>query len=183
MDTLEAILTRRSAKRYRPDPVDRAMLETMLAAAVRAPNHFLTQPWYFHVVTGSARRRLAALRAEQLRAGGQADADKIARNVHELETIPAVMLVSQQAGRNPEEDRENYAATACAIQNMLLAAHAQGLAAIWRTGNFLSDEALRAWLALPPERTLVGLVYVGYPETVVETPRIPWSEKTTWLTE
>lgn len=184
MDALTAILTRRSCKRFRPDPVERERLETLFAAAVRAPNHRLTEPWHFYVVTGPARRRLAALREQQLRAGGQADPEKIARNVAELETVPALILVGCQQGRNPEEQRENYAATACAIQNLLLAAHAQGLGAIWRTGQFLEYPALREWLHLAPGQDLVASVYVGWPaEAPRETPRTPWPQKVTWLEE
>lgn len=185
METLQAIMTRRSCKQFRPDPVDRDRLETLLAAAVRAPNHFLTQPWHFHVVTGGARRRLAALRAEQMAAGGRAGAEKIARHVREIETVPALILVSAHAGRGPEEQRENYAATACAIMNMLLAAHAHGLGAIWRTGSLLAYGPLREWLGLTPAQELIGSVYVGYPDgaPAPPTPRAPWPEKTTWLAD
>lgn len=59
-----AILSRRSVRAFRPDPVDRALVERLLALASRAPSGTNMQPWRAYVVTGAARDRLcAALKA------------------------------------------------------------------------------------------------------------------------
>ena len=63
MDAISAIRRRTSVRRFRPDPVARETVETLLDCAVRAPNHKLTEPWRFAVLTGAARDRLAELRA------------------------------------------------------------------------------------------------------------------------
>jgi len=63
MDAIDAIQRRTSVRRFRPDPVPRETLERLLECAVRAPNHKLTEPWRFAVVTGAARARLADIRA------------------------------------------------------------------------------------------------------------------------
>ena len=65
MDAIDAIQRRTSVRRFRPDPVPRETLERLLECAVRAPNHKLTEPWRFAVVTGAARARLADIRARQ----------------------------------------------------------------------------------------------------------------------
>lgn len=69
MQILEAIHGRRTIHRFQPDPVPREVLDEMLAAAVMAPNHKLTEPWRFSVVTGETKERLARLRQQVKRAG------------------------------------------------------------------------------------------------------------------
>src|SRR4051794_5474118 len=63
MDAIAAIQQRTSIRRYRPDPVRRETIERLLECATRAPNHKLTEPWRFTVLTGTARDRFAELRA------------------------------------------------------------------------------------------------------------------------
>lgn len=183
MDVLTAILSRRSTKRFRPDPVPRGAIERLLEAAVRAPNHWLTEPWHFYVVTGAGRDRVADLRARQMRESGETDADRISRHTVEIRTIPALIFVSVRAGRSEQETRENRLATAAAVMNMLLAAHGQGLGAIWRTGQFIHYEPLREYLGVPENAEIIAQVYVGYPAERRDTPRTPWQEKTTWVAE
>lgn len=66
----EAILSRRSLRAFRPDPVPREMVERLLALAGRAPSGTNIQPWKVYVVAGEARDRLtAAMHAEVLQHG------------------------------------------------------------------------------------------------------------------
>ncbi|MGH7417826.1 MAG: nitroreductase family protein, partial [Candidatus Rokuibacteriota bacterium] len=62
MTVIEAIKARRSIPKLRPDAVPREIIEQMLEAAVWAPNHRLTEPWRFYVLTGDAKRRFAEIR-------------------------------------------------------------------------------------------------------------------------
>lgn len=184
MNVLDAIQARRSVKKFLPQPVDHAILTEMLAAAVRAPNHRLTNPWHFYVLTGEGLGHFARIRVQQMREGGDVDDERVARLTQELATLPALILVACNQGRNEEEHNENYAATAMAIHNMWLVAISHGLGCIWRSGRILESEPLRQWLGLGPDQYLVSTFYVGYPEVVpAETPRTPWQEKTTWVTE
>jgi nitroreductase len=63
MDVLEAIRTRRTAGKIRPDVPPRAVIEELLEAATWAPNHRLNEPWRFFVVAGEARERFGELMA------------------------------------------------------------------------------------------------------------------------
>ena len=54
-------------------------------------------------------------------------------------------------------------AAAAAVQNMLLAAHALGLAAIWRTGPSATDPAIKHFFGWEADQHLIGFVYIGYP--------------------
>src|SRR5918995_2304412 len=63
MDAITAIKQRASVRRYRLEPIPRDVVEHLLECAVRAPNHKLTQPWRFAVITGAAKERYAEIRA------------------------------------------------------------------------------------------------------------------------
>ena len=62
MDAHDAIAARTSTRAFADRPVPRAVLERLIAAAVRAPNHKLTEPWRFAVLTGRSAARFAELR-------------------------------------------------------------------------------------------------------------------------
>ena len=87
MDAITAINQRTSVRRFRPDPVPREIVERLLDCAVRAPNHKLTEPWRFTILTGAARDRSAEIRArhrlkryaDPASARSQAAADKMRR--------------------------------------------------------------------------------------------------------
>lgn len=77
MDVLEALYSRRSVRGFLPDPVPRATLEAILAAAARAPSGSNIQPWKVRVTEGEEKRRLSAA----LRAAHDAGA-RVARDYH-----------------------------------------------------------------------------------------------------
>jgi len=77
---------------------------------------------------------------------------------------------------------ENYAAAAAATQNMLLAAHALGLGAKWRTGEWARDPKVKEFLGLDTDQHIVGFIYIGYPEFVAQEPARPsFEDRTVWM--
>ena len=64
MDVLEAIQTRHSLGKVKPDAVSREIVEKLLSAAVQAPSHYNVRPWRFVVLTGDGRKRLGDVLAE-----------------------------------------------------------------------------------------------------------------------
>jgi nitroreductase len=77
---------------------------------------------------------------------------------------------------------ENVAAAAAAIQNLLLAAHAIGLGAKWRTSEWARDPMVKEFLGFEPDQHLIGFVYIGYPEFVAEPPERPsFEDRTVWM--
>ena len=92
--------------------------------------------------------------------------------------IAVACVVSQKPQVFPQEEK---AAVYAAIQNMLLAAHALGLGAIWRTGAPAYHPKMKALFHLGPEDEVAGFIYLGYPDR--EMPpgkRTPFEEKTQW---
>jgi nitroreductase len=162
MDVMEAIRTRRTIGKSTGD-VSRAAIRELIEAATWAPNHKLTQPWKFHVLTGTARERLGTVWAT----AAAAKADPAARAaVLEGEAkkplrAPVVIVVSTRTDASPITAEEDLTATAAAVQNMLLAAHASGLCAAWKTGKICYSLEVKAFLGLDPDDRIVGFVYLG----------------------
>jgi nitroreductase len=189
VDVLEAIHTRRTIKTYRPDPVPRSVIERVLEAAVWAPNHRLTEPWEFVVVAGAALEGLARLRREMtaafLATQNGLSADQVAGQAEEgyrkAIAAPVTVAVSMAQHADPAIREEDYAATATAIQNMLLAAHGLGLGAFWSTNKLIDYPPARALLGVGEDRRIVGLVQLGYPAQSRPARRTPAAARTRWL--
>ncbi len=188
MNVTEAIETRRSVGRVRPDPVPREKVEEILESAVHAPNHRITEPWRFHVFSGKGRGELARARAETAKllaeAEGEAEdmaAGRISRERKKTFRAPVIIAVISKAGRDEVETLENYAACAAAVQNMQLTAHSFGLATIWRTGPAAHHPHMRAFFGLEEGDHIAAYLYLGYPD-VPETRRRrkPASSWTVW---
>jgi nitroreductase len=189
MDALTAIERRTSIRRFRPDPVPRATIERLLGAAVRAPNHKLTEPWRFAVLTGSAKAGLAELQAahrakrydDPASPDAQAAVDK-----KRQETIDTPVVLVVVCAVNPDDvtREEDYAATMMAVQNIMIAAESLGLGTYLRTGGIMRDPGLARLVALPSGFRIVGLLSLGYPDGE-EKPRRrrPAAELTTWIGE
>ncbi len=187
MDAIDAIQRRTSVRRFRPDPVPRETLERLLECAVRAPNHKLTEPWRFAVVTGAARARLADIRARQ-RLERWADptlpeavaaGEKVRQ---EAEETPAFVVVMTATGGDETTREEDFAAAMMAIENLMIAAEALGLGTYLRTGAIMRDQALAELVGLAEGFRIAGVISVGYP-VERETPRRrrPAAELTHWV--
>ncbi len=165
MSLLEAIASRRSVARVRPDPVAREAVEELLAAAVSAPNHHLTAPWRFVVLAGGARRELGEAHARAVaRAKPDLPPEGLAKEAARLERAPVVVAAIVLAAADAVQAREDRDAVAAAIQNLLLAAHGRGLGAMWRTGTMVNEPEVREALELAPGDAVVGFVYLGHPD-------------------
>lgn len=187
MDAHDAIARRVSTRAFRSDPVPRAVIERLLAAAVRAPNHKLTEPWRFVVLSGSSARRFAELkRAHRATRFADPAAPESARAIEKtyreaLET-PAFVVVLCAESDDPVRREEDFAATMMATQNLLIAATAEGLGSYVRTGGIMRDAAVRELARAPERDRIVAVVSLGYPaETPEPRRRTAAAERTTWL--
>ncbi len=186
MELFEAIRTRMSIGKVKPDPVPRVLIEQILDAGAHAPNHHKVQPWRFIVLTGAARERLGEVMAQALlRRQPDAAPEMVAAERAKPLRAPVLIAVGVDKPSGPKVvETENICAAAAATQNILLAAHGLGLAAQWRTGAAATEPAVKALLGLAPDQHLIGFVYVGWclvhPQGY---PRPPASERTTWIEE
>lgn|SRR5690554_4652948 len=186
MDVFEAIFRRQSVPKVLPDPIPRELIEKLLAAAAQAPNHYKVRPWRFFVLTGAARNRLGDVLAESLaRRIPESTPAALEKERGRPLRAPVVIAVAVDL---PADSRvietENISAASAAVQNMLLAATALGLGAMWRTGQPAYNPDVKAFFGLAPEQHLIGFVYVGYPAEPPEPPQRPsFEDRTTWLDE
>lgn len=187
MDAIDAIHRRTSVRRYRPDPVSRETIERLLDCAVRAPNHKLTEPWRFAVLTGEAKTRLAEIRAlHRLRkyddpASEEARARSEKARRETLES-PAVIVIMARSDPDEITREEDYAAVMMATANLMTAAQSLGLGTYLKTGGVMQDPALEDLVGLPQGHRVVGVLSLGYPAGA-DPPRRrrPAAELTRWL--
>src|SRR5205823_1976619 len=96
---------------------------------------------------------------------------------------PIIIAVAVDPPAGPRIDSlEDVCAVACGIQNLLLAAHARGLATKWSTGKTVYSESIKEFFGLSPAHQILGFIYLGYPAN--EQPasrRLGHREKVTWL--
>lgn len=149
METMDAILGRRSIRRYTSKPVEGALVREILAAAMSAPSAGNEQPWHFIVITN---RSLL---------------DEIPK-FHPYSTmLKEAALAILVCGDLNLEKYKGYWIQDCsaATQNLLLAAHARGLGAVW-LGIYPIEErvkGMRELMGLPDHVVPLSLVSLGYP--------------------
>ena len=177
---LNAIRARRSIRRYTDRPVDRTLIELVLEVATHAPSAHNRQPWRFAVVTSlQAKEKLASALGERWRADRLADGDApdvveadIARSHARITCAPVVFLACltmadmdgySDTRRKSAERIMAVQSVAAAIQNLLLAAHAEGLGVCWMCAPLFAPEAARVALDLPDDWEPQALVTLGYP--------------------
>jgi nitroreductase len=168
MDTLQAIHTRRTWKRFTPGDLDPAVLDRCLEAATWAPTHRLTQPWRFAVLDRPAITRWGAFVAGRPDIIGWPDpakgAAKWAKLSGRLPELGAIILTTWVRDRDPGIDLEEHAAASAAAQNLLLAATAAGWASFWSTNAaFAHPESLRWCGADPAAEGFLGALWLGLP--------------------
>jgi nitroreductase len=182
LSVYQAIYRRRMAWRFKDTPVPRETINRLLETAVWAPNHRLTEPWRFFVIEkDSANREKVAQLAYDYSlegSGGQGRAEAAKQKVL---APPILIYVYSKTDDREEITRENYASVCCAVQNISLAAVAEGLTATWETGRITRSPDLRKALGAKKKWQMVGALSIGVPDEDLNPPRTPVSEFTTWL--
>ncbi|HET6385961.1 MAG TPA: nitroreductase [Armatimonadota bacterium] len=183
MNLTEGIKTRSSIGKLSPEPLDRETISSLIEAAIQAPNHHLTEPWRFFVLTGDALDELGEVMENALvEQKPDASPDERARERAKPLRAPVIIAVTAEAGSDAVETIENFAATAAAVENLLLAAHDVGLGAHWRTGPTAYAPAAKKWLGISETSAIVAFVYLGHPAMNPKPRhRTDPSVKTVWM--
>jgi coenzyme F420-0:L-glutamate ligase/coenzyme F420-1:gamma-L-glutamate ligase len=177
---LNALVSRRSIRRYRPQPIANALIDSILQAATCAPSAHNRQPWRFAVVKDAVvKERLARAMGERLRADRMSDGDPaeaiaqdVARSHARITEAPIVIVVCltmedmdryRDDRRNEAELRMAVQSTAMAMQNMLTAAHAVGLGSSVMCAPLFCGSTVQTTLNLASAWQPQALVTLGYP--------------------
>lgn len=162
-------------------------IDRMLEAGTWAPNHHLTEPWKFIVVTGEARDRLSkALKKVAYGRVREPDSEsgqkKIEKIGNRLFLSPVIIFIVYVPSDNPKADPlEDRAAVAITGQNMMLVAEEEGLNTQWLSGPIYNVDLFRDALGLVDDEEVYGLMPVGYSSINKQGKRTPFEEKTVYL--
>lgn len=164
MDAIEAMLSRRSIRNYTDAEVTDSELETMLACAMAAPTAFNQQAWRFVVVKD---RRVLA------------DLATVSKWTAMLNDAALAIVVCGETAAERHEGAYWVQDGAAAIENLLTAANALGLGAVWLGVHPWEPrkDAVRSALGLPDGIEPLGMVAVGHPaETKPPAERFDWNK-------
>jgi len=181
MEAIDALTTRRSPAQFaEPAPDDEALAE-ILRAAMRAPDHGKLKPWRFIVLRGDARRRFGDVMAEAMkRREPDVPANMLEREREKPLRAPLIVVLAaaiQEGHKIPVV--EQLLAAGAAAQNVMVAAHALGFGAAWKTGAPAYDAFVKETLGLAPSDAIVGFLYLGTPAAT--PPKLPQAELSAYL--
>jgi nitroreductase len=200
MEFFEAVHTQRSIRRFKPDPVPDEAIWKMIDAAIRAPSGGNTQPWAWLVVSDPVKKRALA---DAVR-GNLGDLDAALAAADKLPTesqrrmrrasvtfrsdvasAPVIIIPCLVHPTSPSSDPNSIWAGSSiygAVQNMMLAARAQGLGTVLTTFNIALEDLIRKEYGLPDDARPVAVIPVGFPDgqDFGPTTRKPVEEVTYW---
>jgi len=191
-----AIDQRRSIRRYLSGPIDELVIERILVAATQAPSAHNRQPWRFVVLDDRASKvKLATAMGQRLRRDRTADGDDpqaieddVARSYARITEAPVVIVVCldiRDMDRYPDDQRNAaeylmaVQSTAMAVQNLLLAAHGEGLGACVMCAPLFCPGSVSDALVWPSEWKAQMLVTIGTPANAGRT-RLPLAAVVRW---
>ncbi|MDF1500384.1 MAG: nitroreductase family protein [Anaerolineales bacterium] len=171
---------RHSVRRFKGTPVVEGVLKRILAAGIHAPSAHNRQPWRFVVLRAlEARERLARRMGERLREDLERDGLEpaaierdVERSYARISGAPVVVVVCMDQetmdeypdpARRQAEFLMGVQGVAMAGQNILLAAHAEGLGGCWICAPLFVPNLVRDELGLPQSWSPQGLILLGYP--------------------
>jgi 5,6-dimethylbenzimidazole synthase len=190
MELFEAIYRRRDVRDFGPDEIPRETLHKILDAAHHAGSVGMMQPWNFTVIRSQkTQSAIADIVAEENNKAaenytGEEREKYLSLHLEAIRSAPVNIAVTcdstrggpHVAGRNTMPETDLYS-TCCAIQNLWLAARAEGVGMCWV--SLLDPERVKQILEIPHEITLVGYLCLGIPETFDDRPHL---EQQGWKT-
>ncbi len=189
-DTLAHIIrTRRTVKAtaMNGQQIPAGDIDQLLLLADHAPTHGRTEPWRFLIYTGDALQQFCKDHAQLYWAHTPEEVRTVSKRDNLMLTgekaSHLIIVTMQRTSDTRIPMMEEYAATAAAVQNMLLGAEALNIAAIWSTGGMALKPEMKALLHLQEEDQVVGFIYLGYTNDPKREAmrRIPIDQKVHWV--
>lgn len=194
MSVMEAIESRRTIFKFKPDPVPTNILEDLLFAGIWAPNHHLTEPWRFTVLGEEVKMKLAEqyreLKIEKVKSKLMENKAIVDKNLDEIGergfqkfmSKPTIVVVSCIQKGDEQRQREDYASACCAMLNIQLAGWEQGIGMQWSTGAITREMSTYNLLNINSENEyIIGFYYMGYPKEIPKPKRKPLHQVLQWM--
>lgn len=187
-DLNKIIRERRSMfpKDFTGEFIDDKIIWQLLENANWAPNHKHTEPWRFKVFCKDGLMVFANKQANFYHKRYFGTEKFLEKKYHKLLNNPLKCSHIISIGLHRTADAivpeiEEVAAVACAVQNILLSAHAYGLGAYWSTGGLTYKEEAKSFFNLGKKDKLMGFIYLGVTNTLQDPgKRKPIQEKVSW---
>ncbi len=163
MDALKALHERVSAPRLSAPPPSGDVLENIQKAAFRAADHGRMRPWRFLVLEGEGLNALGEVfaRAEEVKNAALSEKERERALGRPLRAPMVIVAIASPKSNQKVPEIEQVLSTGAAVQNMITAAYAQNVGAIWRTGDYAYDKNVMAGLGLQEAEKIVGFLYLG----------------------
>jgi nitroreductase len=185
----EIILSRRSSKpaSFNGKKIEDEIITNLLNLAHWAPTHGRTEPWRFKVYAGNGVATFCEAHAALYKTNTDPEVfttakfESLQKLGSQTSHIIGVYMQRQVPAKIPLV--EEIAATAAAMQNILLGAEALGISALWSTGGMTHHPALKNFWGLADEDVVMGLLYLGYTNEPAAAGKRNGtvSEKTEWI--
>ncbi len=184
----DVINNRRSIYQFTDENVDDEILQQALLAASNAPCHKHTHPWKFYVLGDGIRRKLiptitklANIKSEKMQSKNfQLDVERAINKIVEPPLL--IVVTSKKSPDDKFREKEDYAASVCALHNMVLSLWENGVGAQWSTGSITRDLQTYSNLSIDYEsEEIIGFVKAGYPVKVRVVKKKAISEIVTYL--
>lgn len=161
MQALDLLLNRSSQPRLTEPAPDGVVLENIMQAALRAPDHRCLTPWRFVICRGKGLNKLGEVFEEAaINAGAE---QSVVERASQLPSRAPMVIVAICSYKEDVKVPwvEQVASTACAVHSMQMAALAQGFQGVWRTGSYAQDSVVKKAFNCKEHDEILGFLYVG----------------------
>jgi nitroreductase len=184
----DVVRARHSVRDFRRDPVPRETIERIVAAAALAPSSQNEQPWSFYVMTGESRHELGKIiaqttihLAEYMDVLGPKRYQESVDWYSSLGDAPVLIAVVAPVSNEELETLNRHLSVGAAIENLLLAAVDEGLAACNITFSHWVEDEIAQMLELPPAHAVLTVVAVGFGSDVLPAAPVHETDVAIWL--
>ncbi len=168
----DIIRTRRTINFFKSEPPPRELIVEGIDLARWAPNHHLTEPWHFYLLSAETIARVIEINTDIVSKARGAKAGAIKHK--RWSTIPGWLVVTCERSDDPVRQQEDYAACCCAVHTLSLFLWSRGVGVKWTTGDVTRDPRFYDAVWVDPEReSVVALLWYGYPAEIPVTVRKP----------
>lgn len=172
MQALDALINRVSCPKLEGPAPTQEQLENMLKAALRSPDHGAMHPWRFLITEGEGLVRMGELFVEAVQASDPEASDmRLEKSRNMPLRAPLIITVIAVTREHPKVPiSEQLISAGCAAHAITQAAYAQGLGAMWRTGDMAYNAHVEKGLGLTEGESIVGYIYLGQASRDREAP-------------
>jgi len=174
-ELVEVIRGRRTIELFLQTPVPDELVRDAIESATWAPNHHVTEPWHFYLLGTDTVERCLDLCRDLVTAGKGQEAGVFKRQ--RWSEKPGWLVVTCRRSDDELRQREDYAACAAAVQNLMLYLWKAGVGSKWTTGDITRDPRFFDVIGFDGEAEfVVSLLWFGYPKVTPEQKRTELGE-------